>query len=249
MSSTTAKSKRLSEDAEGINNTSNKKAKVTAGDDATNNRKVTVSSQKSPFDIYFEEKRNWLNEHMYIKGEVLIKGIDKNEDDDDDSDDDEKEVDNSKYTEKQMNSLRCVMTTESRSELLDQMHDLILGDQADSNFMCFSTSFSYDVADSWEELKSRFLPRKSISKKFDILFAYTFLLQKYDTWMHDNEGDMGKLVKELAATWKKLLKNSDDKIGWDTKYTKPGIMELLKQFKSQIDRADSCHQLGTFKYK
>ena len=244
MSSITAKSKRVSKDAEYINNTSNKKAKVRAGDDATKEKQVTAKTQKSPFDLYFEEKRDWLNENMDIVGEVMIKGIQ----DDDDSDEEEKEVDKSKYTEKQMRSLRCVMTTKSRSDQLDQMHDLILGDQADSSVMCFNTSFSYEVLDSWEQLESRFLPRKSISKKFDILFAYTFLLLRFDTWMTDNEGGMDVVVKGLGAAWKKLLKNSDEKIGWDTKYTKPGIMELLKQFKSRIDRVDSCYQMGKFKY-
>lgn len=66
--------------------------------------------------------------------------------------------------------------------------------------------------------------------------------------MHDNEGGMGELVKGLADAWKKLLKNSDEKLGWDLEYTKPAVIELLEQFKKEIEDMDSCYEMGKFKY-
>lgn len=66
--------------------------------------------------------------------------------------------------------------------------------------------------------------------------------------MHDNEGGMGELVKGLAGAWKKLLKNSDEKLGWDLEYTKPAVIELLEHFKKEIEDMDSCYEMGKFKY-
>lgn len=66
--------------------------------------------------------------------------------------------------------------------------------------------------------------------------------------MSDNEGNMGELVKGLAGAWKRLLKNTDEKLGWDLEYTKPAVMELLEQFKQQIEGMESYYKLGKFNY-
>jgi hypothetical protein len=89
----------------------------------------------------------------------------------------------------------------------------------------------------------------SPDKKFDALFAYTSTLLDYDVWMHDNEGDMGALVKGLAAVWRNLLKKNDEEIGWDLEYTKPGVYALLGQFKERVEGMDDCYEMGKFKYE
>jgi len=218
--------------------TPNKKAKpcTTNSDDV----------KKNPHEDYFDKRKAWYNDHKEFMGAMVIKGIPRDADDDSDDEEDE---DTSKFTAEQMNSLRCIMINKNREEQLDKMRTLILGEQANSSMMCFNTSFSYTVVDSWNHVKSRVLMRKSPAQKLDILLAFTHTIKEYDVWMHDNEGGMNDMVKGLAAAWKKLLKqNSDDKLGWDTQYTKPGIMELLKQFQSAIDNMDSCYEMDTFKY-
>jgi hypothetical protein len=89
----------------------------------------------------------------------------------------------------------------------------------------------------------------SPDKKFDALFAYTSTLLDYDVWMHDNEGDMGTLVKGLAAVWRNLLKKNDEEIGWDLEYTKPGVYALLGQFQERVEGMDDCYEMGKFKYE
>jgi hypothetical protein len=86
-------------------------------------------------------------------------------------------------------------------------------------------------------------------KKFDALLAYTRVLLKYDVWMHDNEGDMGTLVKGLATVWRNLLKKRDEEIGWDVEYTKPGVYALLWQFKEAVEGMDDMYEMGKFKYE
>jgi hypothetical protein len=71
-------------------------------------------------------------------------------------------------------------------------------------------------------------------------------------WMYDDaeaeDDDMEIMVKSLAAFWRRLfLKEQREKVdlGWDTEYTKPGVMELLGQFKLKVE---ACPALGVFDY-
>mmetsp|Transcript_5196 Transcript_5196/g.6050 ORF Transcript_5196/g.6050 Transcript_5196/m.6050 type:complete len:240 (-) Transcript_5196:331-1050(-) len=224
-----------------------------AGDDNANKKAklndTDADVKKFPHELYFEKRNAWLNENKDILGAMLIKGLESDPDEEDEDEENDEHEDKSKYTEEQMNSLRFIMLNKNRDEQLKEMRTLVLGEQANGSCMMFDTSFSYTVLGSWDHVKSRILPRKSPGQKLDILLAFTHTIKEYDVWMHDNEGGMGEIVKGLGAAWKKIIKqNSDEKLGWDTEYTKPGVMELLKQFQSDIDIVDSCNEMGKFKY-
>jgi len=209
---------------------------------------TNVTVKKPPRDLYYDARNDFLNENKEIEGAILIRGIERT-DCDSDSDSDTETEDSNNYTMEQMNSLRFVMLTKNRDEQLEKMRKLILGDQADHSCKMFNTSFSYNVMDSWEYVKRSVLPRKSPAQKLDSLLAFTVTIQQYNVWMHDNEGGMGVMAKGLAAAWKRLIQqNSDEQLGWDTQYTKPGVMELLKQFQSEIDAMDIDYDMGKFKY-
>ena len=49
---------------------------------------------------------------------------------------------------------------------------------------------------------------------------------------------MEDMVAGLAALWKRLLKNDDEKLGIDKEYTRPGVLALLEDFKSDLDDVD-----------
>jgi hypothetical protein len=147
-----------------------------------------------------------------------------------------------------MNSLRFIMATPNREAQYESMGKLILEDQYGESFMMFNTSYSNHVLGTWYHIKPK-LGRMTPDKKFDALLAYTRVLLKYDVWMHDNEGDMGTLVKGLATVWRNLLKKRDEEIGWDVEYTKPGVYALLWQFKEAVEGMDDMYELGKFKYE
>lgn len=203
-----------------------------SSDNRDDDGNVDMKDSKSPFDLYFDQQKAWLKQHKEVLGPRMIKGIDG----DDESEDDEEE-DKSKYTTEQMNSLRYIMVTKNLEKQFHAMQKLVLGDQADEELMMFDTSFSMDVLHSWHHLKRRAFPKhKQPAQKLDLLIAYTSNLQEYDVWMHDNEGGMEVLVKGLAAAWKQLLQNNtDEQLGWDIEYTKPGVLELLEQFKTDVE--------------
>lgn len=204
------------------------------------------SVSKTPHDAYFHRLDKFRAEHKDILGPMLIRGIPSSNDSDEDEDEDE-DKDTSKYTKEQMDSLRFIMITKSRENQLETMSKLVLGDQYGDSIMMFNTSFSYDVLDSWHMLKTR-LSRMTPAKKFDALLAYTHTVKQHDTWMHDNEGGMGSLIKGLATAWRNLLKKPDGVIGWDVQYTKPGVLELLGQFKREVEGMDACFGMGKFKF-
>jgi len=204
---------------------------------------------KTPMEQFLKEQKDFLNRNTHILGCMVIKDIGSDDEDDEDeeeSDDEKKEEDTSKYTKEQMESLRYIMMTKGRDEQLAKMRELVLGDQANGMIMSFNTSFSWHVLETWRTMKKRLSKVKTKpSLELDMLMAYTYVLKEYDTWMNDNEGGMGEIVEGLASAWKRLLGKYDDtKLGWDVEYTKPGVLELLHQFKEQIEDMDECYELG-----
>ena len=102
----------------------------------------------------------------------------------------------------------------------------------------FNTSFSYDVEDAFAQLKQHLWAKtKGAAAKFDLIFAFTQIIEKCDVWMHDNEGGMADWVKDLGSLWKRLLKNNDEKLGIDSEFTRPNIISFLEQFKQKVEQA------------
>lgn len=221
----------------------------TAEDDSNSKHIQAVNDSKkegtTPYEVYFETRTDYLITHnLDILGVQIIKGVDRADDEE------EEEEDTSKYTTEQMNSMRVIMVTENREKQHDEMRKLILGDAWDDDMLTFTSSFSYKVMDSWYFVNRHFLPRcKTPSQKLDLLMMYTSTLKEFPWWMHYNKGGLGVVVKGLGNAWKTLLKNNSDKdLGWDNEYTKPGVMELLNQFRAIIDNVPDYRGLGKFKY-
>lgn len=211
---------------------------------------MTTSTPKpthgqSPYDLYFAEQKAWMDANPEIKGYTLIKDVEEN-DDDDDEEEEERPCPSTLTAEEVNSTIRMIMITENREKEMKIAQSELLKDDG-SGFPCLNTSFSYAVLDAWARVKRRLL-RKNPAQKLDILMMFTSLLHEYDYWMNDNEGGMDIVVKGLASAWKRLLKNDDKALGWDLKYTKPGVMELLEAFKNDIENCESYCELGKFKY-
>jgi hypothetical protein len=245
----------------------NKRKSSEDSEDAAGKKTTTTTeptTTKSPYDAYMEKMNAFMTEKDCI-GSLLVKGIgpdprradndDDDDDDDDDEDDDEDEddddeQDNDTITQEQLDCLRFILITQNRADKLEEMQSLILGDQKGASMMMFNTSFSYDVQDSLEMLKSLLKKQKTPAQKLDLLLAYTHTVKEYDVWMHDNEGGMGDFTKGLAAIWKRLLKGTDEDLGIDAEFTKPALEEFLKQFKTMVESVEGYDDEGMkFKYK
>ena len=80
---------------------------------------------------------------------------------------------------------------------------------------------------------------RSLSARFDRLFALTWALRLNDYWMHDNEcyaegGECETALNALAEAWKALLKKSDAELGIDAEFTRPGVAAMLDSFAATL---------------
>jgi hypothetical protein len=203
------------------------------------------AKKQSPHDLYFEDLMAVVRREN-AKGKILVRGIaptprGDDDDDDDDDDDEQEEHDPSTYTPDQMQHLRFVIATKERADAIAQMETLLLGEQAGSSFMMFSTSFSYQVLATLEHLKQLLNSTKSWAQKFNLLFAFTLMIDQHDVWMHDHECGWGGeiMLKALATRWKNVLKKMDAELGIDAEYTRPGVICLLTQFKKTVEDIDT----------
>ena len=70
--------------------------------------------------------------------------------------------------------------------------------------------------------------------------------------MMDNEewgegGELDRCINMLAAAWKKLLKSSNEELGIDAEYTRPGVENMLTRFQELVAETDSV--AAEFKWK
>ena len=183
---------------------------------------------------------------MTIRG-ILDASDDEDEDDEEEEDGGHKEpseaarAKQASYTTEQMDYTRAIFITTRRDELLQQAEVDVLGDQAGQDFRMFTTRFSYEVQAVLKSLLVR-VAKQTPDLAFDTLFAYTFQLYGNDVWTYDNEGLDPALFKRFGKAWAKLLAHSDEELGIDSEYTRPGIVELLSQFKQQLDEHENSFE-------
>mmetsp|Transcript_21923 Transcript_21923/g.47705 ORF Transcript_21923/g.47705 Transcript_21923/m.47705 type:complete len:230 (+) Transcript_21923:314-1003(+) len=217
-------------------------------EDSANGESGTAQkkTKKTPFDLHFEKLKSKQDEIGAV-GYMVIQGITCDEDNEDDHDDESEHTDdeNAKYTEEQMGTLRHVLLTKNRAKQLEAMHDFVLGDQKGNSCPMFSTSFSYAILGGFNEFLHIY-KNKSMSEKFDLLYGYTFNLKEYDVWLLDNEGGMDGMIEDLTKMWMNLLKKDDKKLGIDSEYTRPGVVQLLNDFKEKIE---SCYLEPSFRFR
>lgn len=159
-----------------------------------------------------------------------------------------------------LDSFRYILITESRAEKLESTRDFLFGEQAAMQQEGETPVFYYDqhgsfgrqvylAWETWGEIQRNV---KSQSDRLDWLIALTHTIHEFDQWMYDHaeaeDNNIEIMVKSIAAYWRRLFlkeRNGVTDLGWDFEYTKPGILELLSQFKAKVE---ACPALGPFNY-
>ena len=157
------------------------------------------------------------------------------------------------YDEEDMACIRLIMATPARDVVLRDAFCFANGkdseDDSDSDseggggggFTFFSTSDGNDVVFGISDrVKKATAAKLAKTAKFDSLAMLTFALLENDTWARDNEAwedgdEMQSACKKLAAAWKKLLGgNTDEDLGIDEEFTKPGVLAMLEDFETML---------------
>ena len=201
---------------------------------------VTAEKVKSPY-AKWKDLFKTVKERTGAMGAMQIRGIkslkeDDEDSDDEDSDEEDEAVDPNTYTQAQVDHIRQIMITKQRKQALDEMEKLVLGDQYGDTMMMFNTSFSYKLLDAFETFRKKYKNARSWPRKLDLLFAFTFAIQKYDVWMHDHEvGWEGpKMTASLARLWGNAFFKEDKEIDIDPEFTRPGLKTFLLNFHKEI---------------
>ena len=97
------------------------------------------------------------------------------------------------------------------------------------------------------------LKKNTPAAQFDALLGLTHGLKCYDSWMHDNElwepgGELEAAIKLLGKAWKDTLKKSDEQLGIDAEFTRPGIEALCQQLEDDFESCEATEEFA-FKWK
>lgn len=203
----------------------------------------TATPVKDQFFSQLEQFMEGINCTSYY----LVNGITFEESSDNDEclglDSDEEDENNEDqqrdFTQDQLeNQLRIILLNEKRAKAWRKYAAFANPDEG-----FFNTSTGNHIIESIvpeiEKIMSN--NKNSSSDKFDHLFGLTASLNDYaEFWMEDNEcsgeGDiMETSINKLGKTWKNILSKTNDELGIDAAYTRPGIERLLEQFKGHCD--------------
>ncbi len=201
----------------------------------------TPAKPSTPWERFWERLDAQIDEdaegELKGLGRMMVRGVQQAEG----SDGDDEEKAEADYTDAELAYMRFIIITQRRADEQDRMKELLLGEDADSPFLMFNTSFSYQVLDSLQDLQ-RGLKRckDDWAKKFDKLLGYTVMVDQYDVWMHDHEGGWGghRFIAALARLWKTVLQQTDAALGIDAEFTRPGTVCLLENFKAKVEDID-----------
>lgn len=140
-------------------------------------------------------------------------------------------------TEEQLAGMRLLMSTPARSKAADCYFEFV---DPDGGF--FTTSSGDEVVFGIKDCVKKAMAKRSKTAKFDELSMLTYALFVDDMWMHDNEAwdegdEMQSACKDLAKAWKQLLGGaSNEELGIDTEFTRPGVEALLEDFQKKLEK-------------
>ena len=176
----------------------------------------------------FQERQKAVVKRLNALGCEVIRGIDE-------------DVEPS-YSEEDVAAMRIVVVTKARAAAFEAAEKFATGQEFDSDsdddcgIMMFDTSNGNAVVSGLADQIKNAHAKKSKSAKFDHLLALTNALNNDDMWARDNEmwgeGDeMQAACEKLGAAWKKLLgESTNDQLGVDEEFTRPGTEALLEDF-------------------
>jgi hypothetical protein len=217
---------------------------------AMQNPMEATAVSTTPLDMYFDRLESVI-ERVGAKGSIIIEGIESSDEEDEDETKEvsptAKEAKKKEATAEQVANLRHIVITQRREEALEKMGKAVLGAQYGDSFMMFTTSFSYEILENIPKQIEKIKRKKDPSEKFDLLFALTYNLDQYDTWLNDYEDSAAvkSLITKLGNTWKKLLAMSDEELKIDPEFTRPGVMKFLENFAETVEDAPETFH---FKY-
>eukprot|EP00600_Ochromonadales_sp_CCMP1393_P009399 CAMPEP_0174968664 /NCGR_PEP_ID=MMETSP0004_2-20121128/8267_1 /TAXON_ID=420556 /ORGANISM="Ochromonas sp., Strain CCMP1393" /LENGTH=241 /DNA_ID=CAMNT_0016217937 /DNA_START=20 /DNA_END=745 /DNA_ORIENTATION=- len=207
-----------------------------------------TGTKLSPYGVFLARLKE-AEEKYAAKGSAYIVGAmddddEEEEEDEEEEDDEEKLAD--KCTQAQVDRIRVCLITENREKEMNAASKFVSCGQ--SGFMMFDTQSGNQVIMGIPKQVQKAMKKKTLSERFDALFGLTFQLNYLDFWINDNElwqeGDeMDQAISLLGKKWKALLKSSNDELGIDEEFTRPGTIALLSALNESISSVSNTAKL------
>lgn len=189
----------------------------------------------SPKTAHFNRLNKFIHDHHY-KYSLLVVSVDRDED-------------TEEYTAAEIAKLRHILINDSRDKALTKAEEFttcggkMMFGKSEGNLICMGIP---------DEIKKA-LRKKSIPARFDHLLALTDGLDEFDYWMYANEcyepgEELEQAIKALAKAWRNMLKHSNEELGIDGEYTRPGIEALLSTLEDDF-RACELTEIFPFEWR
>lgn len=218
---------------------------------------TTTSAVATPNRDAFFDHLNRVKDRCGAIGYTYVEGIERDEEEDDEDEDDEDDDDgddddeggNDKektdnkaakdYTVEQLADVRIILVTPQREKALKQAVRFVTCGQEGDWVKMFDTNTGNIVVEGIPKELNKIMRKKTFPEKFDAFFALIIQLRAYDSWMYDNEmygpdGELNEALEKLGNTAKKLMARTDEELGIDAEFTRPGMIRLLEKFEEAL---------------
>eukprot|EP00578_Thalassiosira_sp_NH16_P029574 CAMPEP_0181092790 /NCGR_PEP_ID=MMETSP1071-20121207/9100_1 /TAXON_ID=35127 /ORGANISM="Thalassiosira sp., Strain NH16" /LENGTH=195 /DNA_ID=CAMNT_0023174981 /DNA_START=181 /DNA_END=768 /DNA_ORIENTATION=+ len=192
---------------------------------------------KNPYQHWLERIQVVMKEQN-ASGWVTVRCTGELELHDDTYSDDEYSGESPTYTQQHVDFIRCVILPPERERAVEEMTQLVLGDQYGQSIKMFHpSSFASEVLSAFESMKAKFKNKRMWSKKFNILFGFTLVIKQYNSWVETISagGMMDEMIDEISTMWAKVMKRSSAELEIDDEFSRPGIGCFLLKFMSILD--------------
>jgi hypothetical protein len=146
----------------------------------------------------------------------------------------------SSLTMEQVDSIRLMIVTPKRMLVMNDMGRMIFGPNFGQKNLNNGPGFWYSVLRSYFSFKQVFATEKDASRRFDLLFGFTYYLAEYPHWLTQHGRGWGgeKMVSGLAMRWKHILKLSAQELWLDEEFSLPATLCLLDEFRTMVESAE-----------
>ena len=117
-----------------------------------------------------------------------------------------------------------------------EMQRLIYGEKLDIQEQNSEPRFWHSVLQSYDMFKKMYIVENRVTKRFDMLFGFTYCLSKDCRWLGHNEScrEREKIITGLDLRWKHVLRYSFKELGIDGEFSLPAVLHLVEAFKNTV---------------
>lgn len=209
-------------------------------DSAFDDEDDASDTSKSPTELFSDHFMHVLSYYPSDSDYLVIRDAVLDDDDATMETRDPRQISLSSISMEQVETIRLMIVTPTRLQMMDGMGKLILGPKFGRTKISNGPGFWHSVLRSYATFKQLFANEKETSRRFDMLFGFTYYLAEYPRWISQHGRGWGgeTMVAGLAMRWKHILKHSPHELLLDEEFSLPATTCLLEEFRLMVESAE-----------